>query len=255
MTSAEAIAALGLPEAARVERRIPKTLLAEHGAATAADRRAIAEHVEELRWHAALKATTIGVPEYRDTEREYLEIALLGLRLRGKAPAARLVELVHRAIPYPVLLVTELGRSVWLSLAHKRWSLGEAGRTVLEGGVIASGPLGEASEETLVPFLGSLALDRQQLAALESMRTLYQSWMDRVTAFEAARRTGRFMVAATPADAAARQASLAEVARLEVEISRLRSAAAKESQIARRVELNLELQRLEVARAVALARL
>lgn len=252
MSVAEALAALELPEAALVERRIPKTLLAEHGAATAADRRAIAEHVEELRWHAALKPTTIGVPEYRDAEREYLEIAVLALRLRGRAPAARLVELVHRAVPYPVLLAAELGRAVTLSLAHKRWSLGEAGRTVLEGEMVASGPLIEATEETLVPFLESLALARQPLG---SIRVLYQGWIDRVTAFEAARRTGRFVVSATPADALARREALAEAARLEQEIARLRSAAAKESQMARRVELNLEVQRLEAARVAALARL
>lgn len=252
MSFAKALAALQLPDATLVERRIPKTLLAEHGAATAADRRAIAEHVEELHWYAALKPTTIGVPEYRDAERDYLEIAVLALRLRGKAPAARLVELVHRAVPYPVFLASELGPSVTLSLAHKRWSLGEAGRTVLDGGVVASGFLFEAPEETLVPFLNSLALARQPLA---SIWALYQGWMARVTAFEVARRTGRFVVSATPADAWARREALAEVARLEAEISQLRSAAAKESQMARRVELNLEVQRLEAARVAALSSL
>ena len=73
MTTAEFIEALDLPAASRVDRRVPKTLLIEHGAPTPADRRHINERIDELQWVAALKPTTIGVPEYRDEVREYLE--------------------------------------------------------------------------------------------------------------------------------------------------------------------------------------
>jgi hypothetical protein len=41
VTGDEAIAALDLPAAARVDRRVPKSLLLEHGAPTAADKRHI----------------------------------------------------------------------------------------------------------------------------------------------------------------------------------------------------------------------
>ena len=61
---------------------MPKKLLLENGAPTAADKRQINDGIEELLWVAALKPTTIGVPEYRDDVREYLEIAVLSLVLR-----------------------------------------------------------------------------------------------------------------------------------------------------------------------------
>ena len=66
---------LALPPEARVDQRVPKRLLVENGAPIAADKRQINEGIEELLWLAALKPTTIGVPEYRDDVREYLEIA------------------------------------------------------------------------------------------------------------------------------------------------------------------------------------
>ena len=50
-----------LPDA-RVDQRVPKKLLLEHGAPTAADKRQINDGIEELLWVAALKPTTIGVP-------------------------------------------------------------------------------------------------------------------------------------------------------------------------------------------------
>ena len=77
------IAALDLPASSRVDQRVPKKLLLENGAPTAADKRHINDGIEELLWLAALKPTTIGVPEYRDDVREYLEIAVLRLTLRA----------------------------------------------------------------------------------------------------------------------------------------------------------------------------
>ena len=89
-----------------MDQRVPKKLLLENGAPTAADKRHINEGIEELLWLAALKPTTIGVPDYRDDVREYLEIAVLRLSLRAGAKVPRLVEMVHRAVPYPLLLIT-----------------------------------------------------------------------------------------------------------------------------------------------------
>ena len=89
------VAALALPAGAFVDRRVPKTLLIENGAPTAADKRRIREGVEEIRWLAALKPTTVGVAEYRDAAREYLEIAVLKLTFRsGARPGA-----AHRTGP------------------------------------------------------------------------------------------------------------------------------------------------------------
>ena len=90
MNSTELLAALDLPPVARVDRRVPKTMLYEHGAPTAADKRRISDGIEQLLWVAALKPTT-GVAEYRDEVREYLEIAVLHVTLRPprRAESAR----------------------------------------------------------------------------------------------------------------------------------------------------------------------
>lgn len=124
MSAGGLIAALGLPPAALVGQRVPKKLLLEHhGAPTAADKRLVAEGIDAIHWLAALKPANCGVPDYRDGTREYLEIAVLRLGLRSGTREARLVELLHRAVPYPVVLVVEAGPAVSLSLAHKRAAL------------------------------------------------------------------------------------------------------------------------------------
>src|SRR5690606_22744410 len=83
MNTAAVIAALDLPPGARVDRRVPKMLLVEHGAPTATDKRRINEGIAEIQWVATLKPTTVGVRTYRDATREYQEIAVLSAVLRG----------------------------------------------------------------------------------------------------------------------------------------------------------------------------
>lgn len=252
MTAADLIAALDLPPGARVDRRVPKTLLVEHGAPTAADKRRINEGIEEVQWVATLKPTTIGVPALRDAVREYLEIAVLSVALRAEAKTERLSELLHRAVPYPVFLLVADGTRLTLSLAHKRWSQGGAGATVLDGEPVAA-TLTDSEPGGLRPsFHEALSLARQPRADLY---LLYQGWIDTLLALLAARVTGHFVVPASPDQAATRREALRECARLDTEIARLRAVAAKEKQVPKQVALNLELKRAEAARAAALARL
>lgn len=260
------IHALRLPEGCRVDQRVPKKLLLENGAPTAADKRLITEAIEEIQWVAALKPNTIGVPDYRDTLREYLEIAVLAVTVRGvvkPASHSRLAELVHRAVPYPVLLLLIEGQSLTLSLAHKRWAQNEADKVVLDGRLISvrvsaslsevnaadsSHPDPAAAAQAENAFIQSLSVTRQPQATLHA---LYQGWVDCVQALLAARLTGSYQTPTTPEQAAARRQALADCERLEAEVSRLRAQAAKEKQMARQVELNLTLKRVQAELAAA----
>jgi len=235
----DVIHALALPPDSRVDQRVPKKHLVENGAPTSADKRQINEGIEEVVWLAALKPTNIGVPAFRDGAREYLEIAVVSAVLRSPAKTSRIVELVHRAIPYPVLLVTTLAETVTVSVAHKRWSQGEAGRVVLDDQVSTAVLAGTSEESAFLAALPLSGLPRQNLHAL------YQGWLDAIAALAAARLTGSFVVAETAEATSLRRAALDEHARIQREIAGLRIAAKRERQIHRRVELNLAIQKLE----------
>jgi len=116
---------------ARVDQRVPKKLLLEQGVPTAADKRQIQDGIEDMHWIAALKPNNIGVPEFRDNVREYLEVAVLTVSFRHSAKPARLIELIHRAIPYPLYYCP--ARAIRLVFpCHKRWSQGEVGKVLLK---------------------------------------------------------------------------------------------------------------------------
>ena len=243
MSFASIIHALALPPETRVEQRVPKKLLVENGAPTAADKRQINEGIEEVLWHAALKPANLGVPAYRDAVREYLEIAILTVTFRPVAKPARLVELIHRAIPYPVLLVATMGETATVSVAHKRWSQGESGQIVIEE-LRATTPFRPeipTAEET--QFLARLAvgsLPQRDLFAL------YQSWLDSVLALEAAQITGAFVPPPSAERSAALRENLDSRTRALRDLALLRTQAENETQLNRRVELNLAIKKLDV---------
>ena len=241
MTTPPLITALELPKEARVDQRVPKKLLVEQGAPTAADKRQIQDGIEEVIWVAALKPTNIGVPVYRDDVREYLEIAILTVEFRPTAKPSRLIELIHRAVPYPVVLAAQHRDTIDLSLSHKRRSEGETGRVVIEG--IRDIQLNlEAADENETAFLTSLAVSR---LPNHDLFALYDGILARVAALEAARIGGFFSPPASSEQAASLRAGLDDHVRLRRELTILRAKAGREKQLNRRVELNLEIKRLE----------
>jgi hypothetical protein len=249
MNRMDVIGALTLPPESLIDQRVPKKLLVENGAPTAADKRQINEGIEELIWLAALKPVNIGVPGYRDENREYLEIAVLSLSLRPAGKALRLQELVHRAIPYPVVLLARQTDICMLSLAHKRWSQGEEGKVVLDNAIVCCEL---ADGDTRTAFLGSLALTAQPRVHLLA---LYEGWIDCLEAYRAAKITGRFEKSAGTKSAGIRRDALLDYESLTHNIAVLRSQAEREPQINRRVDINLEIKRLEAKLAEVTERL
>ena len=252
MSAFDLMAALALPDGALVDRRVPKTLLIENGAPTARDRRRIREEVEELRWLAVLKPATVGVAAYRDAVREYLEIAVLQLTLRAGARASRITELVHRAVPYPVLLTAWQGDAMQLSLAHKRWSQGETGKIVIDGGVVVVELDNSTPVEVGTAFRGALALTRQPRASLHA---LYQGWMNLLLALRIAGVTGAFVVPGAADEAADRAAALLKYRQLKSRIAEVTAVGAAETQVRRLADINLELRRLRADLDAVRARL
>ena len=244
MSAAAVIAALALPEETRVDRRVPKKLLAEQGA-----------HRNGPQAHSGRhRRARVGcgpqAHEYRCTR-----IPRRLARVPGNRRAccrhvpSRQAGAAHRAdpprIPHPLMLVSSQGESHHVSLAHKRLSQNERGATVLDSGVVAAPALRTGptafSEEIAARFLESLPLSLQPRVHL----CCFLSVVDRpASGVPGGADHGALSWIAPSADAAAeRQAALAEYDRIEREITSLKSQAEQETQINRRAELNLEIRR------------
>lgn len=238
------IDALGLPANARVDIRVPKKMLIEQGAPTSTDKRAIQDGVDDLVWFAACKPGTIGVQSFADDVREYIEIAVIGCAFRAVAKSNRLIELIHRAIPYPVILITADDRGIVVSMAHKRRAQNEAAKVVVDRNAATrlTDPTKPTPNEKA--FLDSLDLSKQ---LQRDLYALYDGWLARVEFMNAANLVGSFSVAMDENQIARRRAAIEDYERLDKENTLLRSQAAKAKQISQRVDLNQKIKAIEHA--------
>jgi hypothetical protein len=153
-----------------------------------------------------------------------------------------------------VVLIAEQAEALSLSVAHKRWSLGEGGKAVVEsmraidlrGAFPDSGP--RPSDEA--SFLASLAVSKLPTAHLYA---LYDCWLERLVALDAARISGCFKPPTTQEEATALHKTLEEHSRIARQLAALRAQARREKQLNRRVEINLSVQRLEAELATEIA--
>lgn len=233
--------ALALPASARMERRVPKAMLAEHGATGAGDRKLVEGGIERLRWRASLKPGTIGVPAFADDTRDYSEIAVLTLDVREGANVARLAKIAHGAIPYPLILIIGDAEAAALSVAPKRRHERQVDRFVVDR-LVTSPSIGEPIDDIADAFSASLAVAGLPAATLWS---LYEGVVDRVEAFAAARVSGVFRLPASADEAIGRRAALAAHEGQVRDVARLRKAAAAERRLAARIELSHHITRAE----------
>lgn len=270
------VQALALPASAYVGQRIAKTLLIEQIAnlpgTTPSDKRLANDLLAELHWLAALKPATCGLAVWQTGTHDYLEIAVLHAVLRGSAATSavrrgtqltRLIELIHRTIPYPVVLIVSQpgvdGATEQLSLAHKRLSLGTGSAMVLDQ-VITTKSIAACAGITgaRAQFVQYLTFNRTPGAPplqFNDLHTRYSDWLHAIEALAAAEHTGQFTVATSTPHAAQRRSSLAAYDQLGQQLASLRAQAGKESQLGQRAALNIQIAKRMAERQALLGSL
>ncbi len=231
---------LGFPETGLLDKRIYKRKMIEHGELTAADKKTLSEDVTKLTWKYALKADTVRVLPYEDVEREYLEVAVVEAMLNSRKRAARIAEMIQRAIPYPVLLVMVEGGGACVSVAHKRFSLAEKGSIVAED-FLFSPWSAEVSKNIDEAFYDALSL--RNLSQID-FYALYRSMAQAVLARACAELTGRFVLDADGSHVDRRR-RLEQCHEMQREIGSLRASIGKQDRFAEQVELNTQLKEIE----------
>jgi hypothetical protein len=234
------------PESARLGKRVFKKLFEENAALTVTDRKALRDDLDVLTWAYTLKPSTVPIQPYRDDECEYLEIAVLHADLKSPKRVSRLAEIMHRAIPYPVILIFNHQSKIsnhqfQISLAHKRYSQAEKGGVVADDFLAKNWiPLADPSPPKQA-FLASLRfrdLPQTQFYAL------YSALADRLVVVACADLSGAYRLETALERRGQRRARLTECRALEARIQGLRRKIRKETQFNRQVELNTQIKQL-----------
>ena len=109
-----------LPEfALSVGVRLSKDLLRKHAARVKGDKALIDSSISSA-WVTTLRHDTCGVAPYKsEQEGDFSELLVIGIHLHAEvtpAQISRLQQLIHIAVPYPLLLTIEAGKAEYLSI-------------------------------------------------------------------------------------------------------------------------------------------
>lgn len=109
-----------LPESAlNAGVRLSKELLRKHAARVKGDKALIDAAVASA-WVTTLRHDTCGVAPYKsETEGDFSELLVIGVQAHAEvtpAQIARLQQLIHIAVQYPLLLAVDAGNAVYLSI-------------------------------------------------------------------------------------------------------------------------------------------
>jgi len=241
---------MGLPQSAYLGKRIYKKLFQENAKLGATDKKALREDIDTITWEYTLKPVTIPINPFSDEKHEYLEIAVIQANLTSRKRTERLAEIIHRAIPYPIVLLFVDGSYVRLSLATKRFSQAEKGVIVVDEFFATHWMDLGALETAEEPFLDSLAA---KTLPHTDFKTFYDAIVDRVVALACASRTGTYVIERDAERVKSRRRMLAECRELEALIAEERTALMREEQFNRKVDGNVRIKKMEqeLARKVA----
>jgi len=243
---------MAIPETCQLGKRVFKKLFHDNAKLGATDKKAFREDIDLITWQYTLKPSTIPIQVYEDKHREYLEVAVLQVNLKTQRRTSRIAEIMHRAIPYPLVIVFTFEPVCALSVAHRRFSQAEKGAIVAEDFIITDWINLSAPTPVQRSFLASLAM-----SALPHTHffAFYSALLDRLVALDCARLTGEYRLESAAAKRRVRRKRLATCHQLEIQIAEHKVAIKKETQFNRQVELNTKMKELEKQLQMKSARL
>ncbi|MGO3344153.1 MAG: DUF4391 domain-containing protein [Marinomonas sp.] len=220
----------------------------------AADKKALKDDVEKIRWLYTLKPNTINIAPYKDSEREYPEIAILHVELSSTISSKniykRIAHFINRAIPYPLVILFTFekdgAQNLSLVLTDKRINQADKEKWVIEESIHSYWINLASVSAAEISFFESLKINNLPFT---NFFAFYQALIDRLVAIKCAEHSGDFSLGKTgqlneKASSTARLDRLRELEKLESQRSKISNKLKKIKQMGKQVELNTQIKKI-----------
>lgn len=218
------------------------------------DKKVLKNDIEKIRWLYTLKPNTINIAPYKDSEREYPEIAILHVELsnglRNKNIRKRIAHFINRAIPYPLVILftceKDGAQNLSLVLADKRINQADKEKWVIEDSIHSSWINLASVRAAEISFLESLKINNLPFT---NFFAFYQALIERLVAIKCAEHSGDFSLEKTgqpneKASSTVRLDRLLELEKLEAQRSEISNKLKKIKQMGKQVELNTQIKKI-----------
>lgn len=238
---------LQVPASCQLNKPVYKKMFLDMGALDATDKACLKDDVSKIRWLYTFKPGTINIPAYKDSEREYEEVAVLLVELNSRARMKRIAGFMQRSIPYPLVLIffdNIEGKDCFsISLSDKRINQADKEKWVIKDTVFTDWISFKEQTGEEASFLKSLSINN---LSFKNFWEFYKSFTERVIAINCAEHSGSFTLDETgKAESVGRLGKLKELERLEVKKAELANKLKKEKQMGRQVELNTKIKQIK----------
>lgn len=219
-----------------------------------ADKKVLKDNVEKIRWLYTLKPNTINIAPYKDSEREYPEIAILHVELssavNSKNIYRRVAHFINRAIPYPLVILftceKDGSQNLSLVLADKRINQADKEKWVIEDSIHSYWINLASVSAAEISFFESLKINNLPFT---NFFAFYQALIERLVAIKCAEHSGEFSLDKTgrlneKASSTARLDGLRELESLEAKRSEISNKLKKIKQMGKQVELNTQIKNI-----------
>jgi hypothetical protein len=236
---------LSIPKVCELNKPVFKKLFVENGALDSADKAALKDDVDKVRWLYTLKPSTINIAAYADVQRDYSEIAVLQVDLTSNKRLKRIANFMQRSIPYPLILIFTHDNSLCICLADKRVNQADKEKWVVEDSLYTewinlAEPTAWQAEFLLDCNINSFSF--------VTFLSFYKSLSERVIAVNCAVHSGRYeREAGDSAGGDLREGRLdrlRELEKLTLRKSEIANKLKGERQMGRQVELNTQIKQL-----------
>ncbi|MFA5557736.1 MAG: DUF4391 domain-containing protein [Flavobacteriaceae bacterium] len=223
---------LNIPDTCYIGNTIYKKLFYENADLSANDKSLFTDVINKIKWIYCLKPETINIPAFKDNMWDYPEIEVIEVDVNKDYKLKRIAETIMRTIPYPILLIFNLGSKKQLYVAHQRISQSDS------------------SKNTIEEFISTEWLDKDNdlftKLDIKQMRftnflTLYSDIVDTISIYKVSDIITD-NISITGEEARLLSARIEEI---EGQIISLRSKLKNESQFNRKMEMNIKIKRLE----------
>lgn len=231
-------ASMEIPEACLLDKPVYKKMFLDNAELDQTDKKALSEDVDRIRWRYTLKPETINIRPFQDDTHDYPEVAILSIELSTSKRARRIAAFMHRAIPYPLILVFEHEGKLSIAVAEKRINQADKSKMVILDRWQTEWFDPRRANASISAFLDAIALHRLPGT---NFYALYEAFQAQIIQLVSSERTGAFAPVQIEASKAHAEA-LKEIDRLEREIAELKSTLKGERQMGRKITLNSQIR-------------
>lgn len=239
---------LSIPQSCELNKPVFKKLFLENGILDIADKTALKDDVDKIRWLYTLKPATINVAAYIDSERDFSEVAVLQVDLTSPKRLKRIATFMQRSIPYPLILLFTQGSQICLSVADKRINQADKEKWVVED--ILHTDWIDLAAPTVVQaaFLEDCRINSFSFV---NFLSFYKSLAECVIAVNCAAHSGRYERGMVDnienKHSESRLERLRELEKLNLKKIEIANKLKKEKQMGRQVELNTQIKKINDA--------